>query len=123
MLIKVSGKMYNEIVQVKSLEEIEEILFKHTDDFYFIDKEIKSVEYKNTLKSLGARYLIKKSILEFLKLGDDYHDIEIENEETGKPVVKYSGTVEKAIKNNDLRQIHVSISHSKKYVTTLVIIE
>ncbi len=115
--------MYNEIVQVKSLDEIEEILFKHADDYYFIDKEIKSVEYKNTIKSLGARYLIKKSILEFLVLGDEYNDIEIENEETGKPIVNCTGKVAEAIKNNDIRHIHVSISHSKNYVTTLVIIE
>ena len=60
--------MYKEIIQVKSVEEIEAILFKYADDYYFVDNELKSVKNKNTVKSLGARYLIKKSILEYLNL-------------------------------------------------------
>ena len=115
--------MYKEIVQVKSFDEIEAILFKHADDYYFIDHEIKSAEHKNIVKSLGARYLIKKSILDFLQLEDEFSDIEIENEDSGKPVVRYDGRVKEKLEERGVNNIQVSISHSRNYVTTLVVIE
>lgn len=117
------SEMHKEIVQVKSFDEIEEILFKHADDYYFIDKELKSVEHKNTIKSLGARYLIKKSILNFLELGDEFNDIEIENEDTGRPFVKFTGKALAAIKSKKVCNVQISISHSRNFVTTLVVIE
>ena len=115
--------MYKEIVRVKSVEEIEAILFKHSDNYYFIDKELKSVEHKNTIKSLGARYLIKKSILDFLELNDEFNDIEIENEQDGKPVVFFKGNVKEKIDDKKIKNILVSISHSRNFVSTLVVIE
>lgn len=115
--------MYQQIVQIKSLEDIEAVLFKQTDDYYFIDEEIKSVEHKNAVKSLGARYLIKKTVLDFLKLGEEFNDIEIENEDSGKPVIKYRGKVEEQVKKQNISNIQASISHSRNYIATLVIIE
>jgi len=115
--------MYQQIVQIKSLAEIETVFFKQSDDYYFIDEEIKSVENKNTIKSLGARYLIKKTILDFLKLDEEFNDIEIGNEDSGKPVVKYSGKVEEQVKQQNIRNIQASISHSRNFIATLIVIE
>ena len=115
--------MYKEIVWVKSVDEIKAILFKHSDDYYFIDKELKSVEHKNSVKSLGARYLIKKSILDFLELNDEFKDIEIENEKNGKPVISFKGRVKDKIDDKKIRNVQVSVSHSRNFVSTLVIIE
>ena len=114
--------MYKEILQIKSIDEIESILFKESDDF-FINKEYKSVENKNQIKSLGARYLIKNSILRFLGLNNEYHDIEIENEETGKPLVSFKGTIKEIMDKKELNNIQISISHSRNFVATLVIFE
>jgi len=115
--------MYKEIVRVKSVDEIKAILFKHSDDYYFIDKELKSIEHKNAVKSLGARYLIKKSILDFLEFNDEFNDIEIENEQNGKPVISFKGRVKDKIDDKKIRNVQVSISHSRNFVSTLVIIE
>jgi phosphopantetheinyl transferase (holo-ACP synthase) len=98
-------------------------LFKHSDDHYFIDKELKSVEHKDAIKSLGARYLIKKSILDFLELNDEFNDIKIENEQNGKPVVFFKGKVKEKMDEKKIKNILVSISHSRNFVSTLVIIE
>ena len=114
--------MYKEIVHIKSVQEIEAILFKHTDD-YFTDNELKSVERKNKIKSTGARYLIKKSILDHLKLSDDYHDIEIENEADGKPMVRLTGIVKKKADEMNIGNIQISISHSRNLISTLVVVE
>ena len=115
--------MYKEIVQVKSVQETEAILSKHSDDYYFTDNELISVEQKNRIKSPGARYLIKRSILDYFKLGDEYKDIEIENEAEGKPVVRFTGKVKKKLEEMNIGNIQVSISHSRNLVSTLVVIE
>ena len=114
--------MYKEIVAIKSVEDIEAILFKQADDYYFIQDEIKSSENKHIIKSLGARYLIKKCIIDFLGFKDGYHDIEIQNEPTGKPVVTVKGRVKEVLSECNIKRIHVSISHSKHYVSVLVIL-
>ncbi len=116
-------KVYKEILKTKSVEEIEAILFKKADDYYFIDKELKSVEYKNSVKSLGARYLIKLSLLEFLGLKSEYNNIEIENEESGKPILIYKGKVKEKLQEKEISNVHVSISHSRNYISTLVVLE
>jgi phosphopantetheinyl transferase (holo-ACP synthase) len=114
--------MFKEIVQVKSLEEIKAIILKNSSK-YFTEKELKSVEDKNTIKSLGARYLIKRSVLDYLKLENQYHDIEIENEDDGKPILKYLGVVLKIAIEMNIADIKISISHSGNFVSTLVVIE
>ena len=115
--------MYKEIIQVKSVEEIEAILFKHTDDYYFIDNELKSVKNKNTVKSLGARYLIKKTILDYLSLDKSYKDIEIESEEQGKPNIGFTGKVKEKIEEMGINNVQISISHSRNFISTLVVFE
>lgn len=115
--------MYKEIIQVKSVEEIEAILFKYADDYYFVDNELKSVKNKNTVKSLGARYLIKKSILEYLNLDKKYKDIEIKNEEQGKPNIGFTGKVKEKIEEIGIKNVQVSISHSRNFITILVVLE
>jgi len=115
--------MYKELLSVNTIEEIEEVLFKNTDDFYFIGRELKSVEHKNTLKSLGARYMIKKSILDFLGLNDKFNDIEIENEQDGKPVLKFSDKLLTELANKQVNRVHASIAHSRNFITTLVVLE
>jgi holo-[acyl-carrier protein] synthase len=72
---------------------------------------------------LGARYLIKKSIIDFLGLKEGYHDIEIKNDPKGKPEVKVYGNMKKILLERNIQKIHVSISHSKQYISVLVILE
>ena len=115
--------MYKEIVQVKSLEEIKAILSEILEDNYFSDRELKSVEYKNKIKSLGARYLIKRSILNHLKLDNKYLDIEIKNEDDGKPDLNYTGEVLKKAVEMNIISFKISISHSGNYISTLVVVE
>ena len=115
--------MYKEFVQVKAVDEVKAILLKHSDDFYFTDNELKSVEPKNTVKSFGARYLIKKSILDYLKMNEEYHDIEIKNNREGKPFVSFKGKVKEKINEQKNQNIQVSISHSRNFISTLVIVE
>ncbi len=115
--------MYKEIVQVKSIREIKEVLLKENEDYYFTENELKSVENKNRIKSLGARYLIKKSMLEFFNLGNEFQEIEISNSEEGKPMVLLKGKVKMFLDKEKVVSVNISISHSRNFVSTLVVIE
>lgn len=115
--------MHKEITYVKSVKEIEAILLEKDLEYYFIDKEIKSVEHKNSVKSLGARYLIKKSILDFLNLNDGYKDIAIESNEQGKPNVEIIRKVKEKIDERGIKNVQISISHSRNFISTLVVLE
>ena len=115
--------MYKEIEQVKSFDEMEEILIKQSSEYKLIDEELKSLKYRNLVKKLGARYLIKKTILDFLGLSEGNDEIEIENEDSGKPVLSFRGIVDEKIKQMKVNCIKISISHSRNYVATLVVIE
>ncbi|HAN18010.1 MAG: hypothetical protein A2X13_10130 [Bacteroidetes bacterium GWC2_33_15] len=115
--------MYKHIEDVKSIHEIESLIFDQPEDIFFTDKELRLVKFKNKLKSLGARYMIKKLILNFFNMKNDYLDIEIGNEADGKPFVKFSGKVKEKMNLTGFQNTQISISHSKNYVATLVIIE
>ena len=114
--------MFKEILKVKTVKEIEAILSEANNSF-FLDNELESVQYKNTAKSLGARYLIKKSIIDYLCLGDEFKDIEIKNHSNGNPVVQIYGKAKEVIDEKGIKNVQVSISHSRNYISTLVIIE
>ena len=115
--------MYKEISQVKSVEEIGVILSNHSDDYFFNENELKSVKNKNIVKSLGARYLIKESILDYINLDENYKDIEIENEEHGKPIIGFTGKVKEKFKEMGVDNVQISISHSRNFISTLVVLE
>ncbi len=115
--------MIKEITQVKSVEEIEAVLSNHSNEYYFNESELKSVKNKNAVKSLGARYLIKESILDYLNLDKNYKDIEIESEEHGKPNIGFTGKVKEKIKEMGVDNVQISISHSRNFISTLVVLE
>ena len=115
--------MYREFVQIKSLKEVELIVSKYTNNDLFTDNELNFVAFKNKAKSLGARYLIKKSILDFLDLKNGFIDIEIANEKQGKPFVTFKGKVRNMLDEMKINNIQVSISHSKNFISTLVVME
>ena len=115
--------MHIALEKVLSILEIENLLSGKPDNYFFTENELESAKQKNRKKSLNARYLIKKTILDYLDLKNDYMDIEIENDISGKPIIRFKGKVNKQIKNKQIINIQISISHSKNYIATLVTIE
>lgn len=111
--------MIKEITKIKTLAEMEEILTDQSVKTFFSDNEIQSVNDKNQMKSLGARYLIKKSILDYFQMDDDYRDIEIKYGTNGKPELYLHSDLKKKIQQN----IQISLSHSRNFISTLVVIE
>ncbi|NOQ27669.1 MAG: hypothetical protein GQ564_20080 [Bacteroidales bacterium] len=115
--------MYKELTRINSVEEIKEFFSKNLQDNFFTENELKLAEKKNVIKSLGARYLIKKTILEYLDIENKYKDIEIVNHSTGKPIVIFTGSVKEKIRESGITNVQVSISHSRNFISSIVIIE
>lgn len=102
-----------------SLDEMNDFFTEHSYDEFFTNDEIELVKNKNLVKSLGARYLIKKSIIEYFNLNNQYKNIEIKYNKNQKPEVE----LKPVLKSKLNASIKISLSHSRKFIATLVVIE
>ena len=87
-------------------------------DEYFTFKEIEKFGKKNNKASLAARYLIKKILIEWVGDALKPVDIEILNNEYGRPQI-FSKKISKEIQ----KKIHFSVSHTKSKAIVLVIFD
>ena len=80
----------------------------------------------NRLRCLGARYLIKKCVLDYLtnQRGypiSNYRDIEVVNNELGQPLLRLFSGVRDCMNHLKIRDISISISHSKHWIAGMVL--
>lgn len=75
----------------------------------------------------AARFAAKEAFLKCLGIGIggavSLKDVEIVNDKRGKPELKIRGKSKKIVSPEIARNIHVSISHTDKDATAVVIIE
>lgn len=78
-------------------------------------------------ESYAARFAAKEAFLKAtgkgMMLGYDLNEIEIINNEDGKPFIKLSGNFKNYFDENGWKSIHVSLSHIQKTACAFVIIE
>ena len=75
----------------------------------------------------AARFAAKEAFFKALGTGYRYgmafHEIEVLNEELGKPYVSAHGKVKDYLKEQGIKTIHLSISHLKEMANALVVLE
>src|SRR5260370_38699043 len=75
----------------------------------------------------AARFAAKEAFLKAIGRGWDsglsWNEIEVINEENGKPQMRISGQTQILIAPMGIRVIHVSLSHLKTMATAIVILE
>jgi holo-[acyl-carrier protein] synthase len=75
----------------------------------------------------GARFAAKESFLKALGIGIGkgvkLSDIEVENDENGKPFLKLNGEAREMIQKKKIKKVHLSLTHTKHYSTALVVLE
>lgn len=89
------------------------------------------VEYceskKNKAENYAARYAAKEAFFKALgtgwRYGMAFKEIEIINDKLGKPEISVSGKVKEFMEQNNIQDIHVSLSHIKDMVNAIVILE
>ena len=89
----------------------------------FTEKELKLFPNKLNSGSLVGRYLIKSLIFRYLKIKDDFQQIEILNDELGKPLLDLSGQLMRYCHEKGIQSICCSISHSRKRVVGMIVVE
>jgi holo-[acyl-carrier protein] synthase len=99
--------------------------FHETEDLqnFFTKKELELFPGKSNSGSLAGRYLIKGLIFSYLELEYDFKQIEILNDELGKPLLGLSNQLKESCQNRGIQSICCSISHSRKRVVGMIVIE
>lgn len=112
--------------------EVDRVMSKVTKDngfreLVFSKKEIEFCESNLKSENYAGRFAAKEAFLKAtgwgLLLGNNLCDIEIENDEFGKPSIRLSGEFKQKAEDNSWNKIHVSISHLKQIACAVVIIE
>jgi phosphopantetheine--protein transferase-like protein len=92
----------------------------------FTAEEISYAYKKNDpFLSLSVRFAAKEA---FIKAAPQPHvisltDIEVTNEENGRPRLQLRGNARSAVGEMEIRKIHISLSHEKDYGVACVVIE
>lgn len=113
---------YKRIVSRISREQFGSFFPSCNPGEWFSEAEILRFEYPRCAGSLAGRYLIRKCIGDFIKDYDKLNEIEILNDENGKPVITLGENIEKTIRNSGIKKIECSISHSRNYFACLTIL-
>ncbi len=89
----------------------------------FTKSELKRFSIIKSVGSLAARWLIKRSLLNILTLKNDHYlDIEILNDEYGKPEIELRSTVKERSKELGIESVICSLSHTQRRVAGMIVI-
>lgn len=75
----------------------------------------------------GARFAVKESFLKAIGIGlgrgVKLKEIEVVNEENGKPTLMLHGGAQEHVVRAGIEKIHLSITHTKGYASAMVLLE
>ena len=90
-------------------------------EIQYCDKHIQSAIH------YGARFAAKESFLKALGIGlgmgVKLSDIEVIHDKNGKPFLALHGGAKVQIEKREITKIHLSLTHTKKYATAIVLLE
>jgi holo-[acyl-carrier protein] synthase len=97
-------------------------------EMVFSKQEIAYCESKAApFQHYAARFAAKEAFLKAIGRGWDsglaLNEMEVINEENGKPQLRLSGNTAKALESLGIGTIHVSLSHLKSYASAIIILE
>lgn len=103
---------------------IEEMVERHGDRFlervFTAKEQVYANSNKNRIEKLAGRFAVKEAVLKLLGTGwrgkIAWTDIEVVNDELGRPVVAISGEVKVIADRLGIGQISVSITHTSNFV-------
>ena len=112
------------------ISRIKESIEKYGETFInriYSPREIEYCEKKGQVKyqHYAARFASKEAVAKMLGTGFngnfEWKDIEVINDELGKPQIKLSGGAKKIFEEEKLEKIDISLSHCKEYAVAMVI--
>ena len=110
------------------LKRVKRLLEKSEERFLkrcFTEQEIKYAKrFSDPSKRLGARFAAKEAVMKSLGKGwreISWKDIEVTG--GGKPTIKTFRRASEAVKNNNIKNIHISLSHEYENAIAFAISE
>jgi len=113
---------YKKIVSRISREQFGTFFSSCKPEEWFSEAERSSFVYPRCAGSLAARYLIKKIIGDFIGDYNKLNEIEILNDDKGRPVIIFGENIEKIIMSSGIKRVECSISHSRNYFACMTIL-
>jgi holo-[acyl-carrier-protein] synthase len=115
----------NDIIEIERIEKA--ILKEGFKNKVYTQRELENIEKRgNRMETYAGIFSAKEAISKAIGTGVrefSLIDLEILNDDLGKPYVIVSEKLDKILKNKkESYQIEISISHSKKYATAMAII-
>ncbi|MBA4250243.1 MAG: holo-[acyl-carrier-protein] synthase [Chlorobiaceae bacterium] len=115
-------------IDIIEIQRIKESVDKLGDKFLnkiFTEKELDySLSKPNKYQHLAARFAAKEAVTKALGTGWNgefsWKNIEVSNDEKGKPLVNLTGPLVEAL--SDGKKLQVTMSHSREYVSCFAII-
>ena len=118
-------------VDLIEIERVKQAHLKHGRRF--IERLFTSAEAKYCLKkkdpypSLAGRFAAKEAVIKAFSHGFGgrwkWNQIEVVRELSGKPILQLTGILEKLRSQRKIKNMHLSIAHSKRDATAMVILE
>ncbi|MBE0649444.1 MAG: holo-ACP synthase [Bacteroidales bacterium] len=95
--------------------------------FTKVEQEYCNARNHARFESYAARYAAKEALFKALGTGYRYgfafSEVEVLNDELGKPEIQAHGKVLKYLQENNITHIHLSLSHAKDNAVAYVILE
>ena len=115
----------NDIIEIERIEKA--ILKEGFKNKVYTERELENIEKRgNRTETYAGIFSAKEAISKAIGTGVrefSLIDLEILNDDLGKPYVVVSEKLDKILRNKkENYQIEISISHSKKYATAMAII-
>ena len=116
-----------DIIEVKRIEKIVASGRQYLETI-FTEKEMEYCEAKaRKSEHFAVRYAAKEAFLKALgsgwRDGLAFSDIEIINDELGKPQVFLHGEVKRVYNHHQIQQTSISLSHTKEIAIAVIILE
>ncbi|OON96974.1 MAG: holo-[acyl-carrier-protein] synthase [Epulopiscium sp. Nele67-Bin005] len=93
----------------------------------FTDKELQMfLENGNKVESIAGNFATKEAFSKALGTGFrniELREVQVLRDSLGKPYIELLGNAQKIVLQNNINNIHVSISHCKLYAVATVILE
>ncbi len=101
-------------------QELRDKLFTSREQAY---SDERSTIYQHYAARFAAKEAFFKALGTGYRYGMAFHEIEVVNDELGKPTIITHGKVSEFIAQHGIRHIHLSISHVKEMASALVVLE
>jgi len=101
-------------------EALRDKLFTEREQAYANDK---ASMYQHYAARFAAKEAFFKALGTGYRFGMAFREIEVINDDLGKPVIQVYGKVKEFIEKQGIKSIHLSISHVKEMANAFVVLE